>query len=122
MNAYLRSDAVTGTLAPARVVFRVRQRTEQTFDVVRKMYGPDVLPVEEEFISELIRGEAAANDYAYHAAESFLQQYPNFTAEVLPWPRLGRRPEQAYAERADETRLGVRDCLEPRLPAVGSFW
>ncbi len=115
MNAPLRSDAVTGTLAQPRVTFRVRQRTEQTFDVLREMAGPDVEPVEETFASEPIRGEEQANAFAYHAAESFLQRYPAFTAEVHPFPVVGRRPGQAYAAHPIEhdapPRLTRDDCL-----------
>lgn len=121
MNAPLRSGAVISSLASPCVTFRVRQRTEQTFDVLREMSGPDVEPVEEIFVSDPIRGEDEANAFAYRAAESFSERYPAFTVNVTPFPRLGRRPAQAYAERSDEISQGVRDCLEPRLPAVGSF-
>lgn len=58
MNAPLRKDAVTGSLAQPRVTFRVRQRTEQMFDVLREMSGPDVQSVEEEFTSDPIRSAA----------------------------------------------------------------
>lgn len=122
MNAPPRKDAVTGSLAQPRVTFRVRQRTEQMFDVLREMSGPDVQEVEEEFTSDPIRGEEAANGYAFHAAESFSQRYPAFEVRVQPVPTVGRRLGQAYAPSADECRQGPRDCLEPRLPAVGSFW
>lgn len=115
MTAPLRSDAVTGTLEAPRVTFRVRQRTEQTFEVLREMVGPDVEPVEEVFASDPIRGEEAANAFAYHAAESFLQRYPAFTVEVHPFPTVGRRPGQAYAfhpiEHDAPPRLTRDDCL-----------
>lgn len=122
MNAPLRSDAVTGSLASPCVTFRVRQRTEQTFDVLREMSGPDVEPVEEMFVSDPIRGEDEANAFAYRAAESFSERYPAFTVNVTPFPRLGRRPEQAYSdfppERDPPPRLTRDDCL----PKVCSPW
>lgn len=122
MNAPLRKDAVTGSLAQPRVTFRVRQRTALSFDVHREMAGFDVVPVEEEALFGPFQGEEAANTFAYDAAERFHQHYPSFQVDVQPFPKLGRRPGQAYAERADECRQGPRDCLEPCLPAVGSFW
>lgn len=122
MNAPLRKDAVTGTLAQPRVTFRVRQCTALTFAVLREMAGVDVVPVEEEALFGPFQGEQAANDFAYGAAERFHQHYPSFQVDVQPFPKLGRRPGQAYAPSADECRQGPRDCLEPRLPAVGSFW
>jgi hypothetical protein len=122
MNAPLRKDAVTGSLAQPRVTFRVRQRTEQMFDVLREMSGPDVQAVEEEFTSDPIRGEEAANDYAFHAAESFSERYPAFTVEVTPFPTLGRRPGQAYAEHPPERDPPPRLTRDDCLPKVCSPW
>lgn len=122
MNAPLRKDAVAGSLAQPLVTFRVRQRTEQTFDVLREMAGVDVVPVEEEALFGPFQGEQAANDFAYGAAERFHQHYPSFQVDVQPFPKLGRRPGQAYAEfppeRDPPPRLNKDDCL----PKVCSPW
>jgi hypothetical protein len=109
------------------VRFIVRQRTALSFNVVREMTGLDVVPVEEEATFGPFEGEDAANEFADNAAARFGQHYPTFKIEVVRYPKLGRRPGQAYAEHPgraanDEQRLTPADCLEPRLPAVGSFW
>jgi hypothetical protein len=86
------------------------------------MAGVDVVPVEEEALFGPFQGEQAANDFAYGAAERFHQHYPAFQVDVQPFPKLGRRPGQAYSEfppeRDPPPRLTRDDCL----PKVCSPW
>lgn len=122
MNAPLRSDAVTGSLAQPCVTFRVRQRTALSFDVLREMTGIGVVPVEEEATFGPFEGEEAANSFAYGAAERFHQHYPSFQIDVRPFPKLGRRPGQAYAEHPPEREAPPCLTRDDCLPRTGSFW
>lgn len=122
MNAPLRKDAVTGSLSAPCVTFRVRQRTALSFDVHREMVGLDVVPVEEEALFGPFQGEEAANTFAYDAAERFHQHYPAFRVDVQPFPKLGRRPGQAYAEHPPERDPPPHLTRDDCLPKVCSPW
>lgn len=116
MNAPLRSDAVAIALQPATTVFRVRQRTPLTFDVVLEMTGPHVVETSEPAIvaASGLYGAEAANAAAEGLADAFRAEHPGRVASVRiapgTVPRSGK-PGSAFARFTAATTIRRRPEL-----------
>lgn len=112
--------AFRASLPPApeqpRAIFRVRQRSMMTFDVVRTLSGPGITPIEAlPYVCCEPCRQCDAEAFAARAAVRFSRNHPGFVAVAEPFPVTGRRPGQSYSapvrDPDDEHRLGPADCL-----------